>query len=51
MFNNRVRDIIVGNILSFAAIATLLTYLELRVDRSLTRTTYSIRVSLTHGTS
>ncbi len=42
MFNDRVRDIVVGNILSFAAGILILSYLELRVGRTLTRTTYTV---------
>ena len=42
MFNDRVRDTVVGNILSVAAGIIILSYLELRVERSLARTTYAV---------
>jgi hypothetical protein len=42
MFNDRVRDIVVGNILSFSVGILLLSFLELRVERSLIRTTYTV---------
>jgi hypothetical protein len=47
MFNDRVRDIVVGNILSFTIGIMVLTYLEVRVERSLTRTTYNVTLRTT----
>lgn len=40
----RVCDIIVGNVVSFSFGIVILTFFDLQIDRSLTRTVYSVHL-------